>query len=407
MKETECYRANWVFPTHSKPIADGFVKIHGGRFVEIGRGRPSGAVDLGSVALTAGFVNAHTHLDLSLAPRAAEPPPSFVEWLESIVDYRSRSGGEQVSAIAAGIDELLRTGTTVVGDIATTDYSEPSLEEAGLWGVVYREVIGLKRERNEPLLQWATQAVQSRKSREAVRTGVSPHAPYSTSLQAYLQIGGLTASTPVATHWLESPEEIEFVRDGSGPMRNFLERLHAFSSDWSPPGGQLYEYLTGNIEWILVHCNYLDEDDFDALERLALHRELAGVVYCPRTHAWFGHIKHPWRELQRRNIPVALGTDSRATAPDLCVFSDARHLFAHEPGVDPSVLLEMLTSTGADVVGLGDQCGQLRVGRRADLAAVAIPDRPTTNPYELLFDSESYPAGTMLNGFWVYEPLMD
>lgn len=407
MRETDCYRAKWIFPTHSAPISDGYVTIQGGRIIEIGRGSRRDAIDLGNVALTAGFVNAHTHLDLSLTPRPEEPPPNFVDWLATIVEYRRESSGEAVSAIAAGIDELLQTGTTVVGDIATTDFSEPCLDEAGLWGIVYREVIGLNRHRYEPLLQWAFQAAEHRKNREAVRTGVSPHAPYSTSRQAYLQISELERSTPVATHWMESAEEVEFLHDGGGPMRDFLERLNALNPDWTPPSRIVPEYLGGNVHWILVHCNYVSDADLDVLEKLSEQQSLAGIVYCPRTHAWFGHEKHPWRELRERNIPVVLGTDSRATAPDLCVFSEAKFLFDHDLNADPGVLLDMLTTTGADVVGLGEHCGQLRVGRRADLAAIAIPDRKTTNPYELLFDQTSRPVGTMLNGYWVYEPLID
>lgn len=403
MSETACYRARWIFPTHSDPIEGGFVTIRRGRVVEIGSHSQGQVLDLGNVALTAGFCNPHTHLDLSLAPRAENAPALFTDWLNTIVGYRRNSADETISAIAAGIDEILQTGTTLIGDIATTDMSEPSMEEAGLAGTVFREVIGLKRDRYEPLFQLACQAVEHRGPNEEVRSGVSPHAPYSTARETFIKTGELARGTPVATHWLESPEEVEFLRTGNGPMREFLERLNAWTPDWMVPSHLAQDYLGGNVRWILIHANYLTNEEIVEIQQLVEAHRVAGVIYCPRTHAWFGHEPHPWWELCKHHIPVALGTDSRATAPDLSVFSEAQFVFAHDNRAEPKQLLDMVTVVGADMLGFGDEFGRLQVGSRADLAAIAIPESGSNNPYELLFGPASRPIGTMLNGFWIHD----
>ena len=41
------------------------------------------------------------------------------------------------------------------------------------------------------------------------------------------------------------------------------------------------------------------------------------VVDRPRTHAWFGHARYPLEKLLAAGAIVALGTDSRASSPDL------------------------------------------------------------------------------------------
>ena len=53
----------------------------------------------------------------------------------------------------------------------------------------------------------------------------------------------------------------------------------------------------------------------------------SSIVYCPRTHAAFGHPPHPFRDFLARGVRVALGTDSLASNPDLDLLAEAR--FVH------------------------------------------------------------------------------
>src|SRR5213079_2478765 len=70
------------------------------------------------------------------------------------------------------------------------------------------------------------------------------------------------------------------------------------------------------LRQLIVHGNYLPSS-----APLPSYRTL---VYCPRTHAAFGHPPHPFREFLARGKRVALGTDSLASNPDLSVLAEAR-----------------------------------------------------------------------------------
>ena len=94
--------ARYVFPVEGPPIADGRLTIEDGRIAWVGPARERAAdLDLGNVAITPGFVNAHTHLELSaLEPdgrRASERP-------------RTRWPGSAASSSSDGAapDETLR-----------------------------------------------------------------------------------------------------------------------------------------------------------------------------------------------------------------------------------------------------------------------------------------------------------
>ncbi len=70
--------ARYIFPVEGLPIENGRLTILEGRIDWIGSARERRAdLDLGDVAITPGFVNAHTHLDLSaLGERGLAPGSS-------------------------------------------------------------------------------------------------------------------------------------------------------------------------------------------------------------------------------------------------------------------------------------------------------------------------------------------
>ena len=104
----------------SPPLADGIITIAGERIVSVEpRGRQAVAEDLGEVAILPGFVNAHTHLDLSGLRGRCPPSDDFTGWLRQVIAHRRGTTPEQIETdIRAGLAESLRHGTTLLGDIS-------------------------------------------------------------------------------------------------------------------------------------------------------------------------------------------------------------------------------------------------------------------------------------------------
>ena len=136
---------------------------------------------------------------------------------------------------------------------------------------------------------------------------------------------------------------------------------------------------------LVIHGNYLDDEE---LGFLAEHSQSMAVVYCPRTHAYFGHDRYPLEKMLAAGVSVALGTDSRASSPDLSVLSEMRFLAAEHPAIPPSTVLRLATLSGAKALGCAATTGSLEEGKVADLALVSLPDQDAADPHELLFNSE-------------------
>jgi aminodeoxyfutalosine deaminase len=111
------------------------------------------------------------------------------------------------------------------------------------------------------------------------------------------------------------------------------------------------------------------------------------VVYCPRTHAYFGHPRYPLTSLVAAGARVALGTDSRASNPDLEMLKELRFAAAKHPEVAPAELLKMATIHGAEALGLDQGIGSLHVGKRAEYVTIPLPPGRSADPYSWMWQS--------------------
>jgi cytosine/adenosine deaminase-related metal-dependent hydrolase len=388
-------KARYVFPVAAPPIEDGAVIIDGERIFAVG---PAGVVltptleveNLGNAAIVPGFVNAHTHLEFSdLAAPLGEPGMAFPQWIRAVVARRQATApelGEQrkSEAVAGGLRESLSAGTTLLGEIATPPLHWDHYRDSPLGGVAFLESLGFSDERVAAALTRSIELIGGHRRISAWQRGLSPHAPYSTHWQIVAAAGGPWLS---AMHLAESREELQLLQSHSGPFRELLDDLGIWRNDALPSGPGVMWYLqqlARSPHALVVHGNYLGDEE---IQYIAQHNESMSVVYCPRTHAYFKHDAYPLAKLLGAGVNVALGTDSRASNPDLSLLAEMRHVARHHD-VPLDEVLQMGTLRGARALGFEHQVGSLSPRKRADLAVVALPDRDARDPHELLFDSE-------------------
>jgi cytosine/adenosine deaminase-related metal-dependent hydrolase len=218
--------------------------------------------------------------------------------------------------------------------------------------------------------------------------GVSPHATYTVSfelLEAACRWAG-RVHAPLAFHFAESPEERELLESGHGPFEDLLRGANVWR-EGQFGHRQPIEYLrplTRCARVALIHGNYLREAE---RQFLADHRQRISVVYCPRTHEYFGHEPYPLNDYLEQGISVAIGTDSRASSPNLSLLEEILAARRLHPEVAPDKLLEMVTTRAAEAIGLGE-CGSLQIGKPCEFVEIPV-DRKIADPYEALFDGIS------------------
>jgi cytosine/adenosine deaminase-related metal-dependent hydrolase len=391
--------ARWIFPVSGPPIADGILTIAGDRILSVEpRGGRSADTDLGDVAILPGFVNAHTHLDLSGLRGKCPPCADFAAWLRQVIVHRCSMTPQQIEAdVRAGLAESLRYGTTLLGDISGDGGSWDVLANAPLRAVVFREMLGLPEARATGAWERLDRWLESRIPTRTCRPGVSPHAPYSVRFSLF--VAASTRGVPVAVHLAETAAEQELLLFHRGEFVAFLRDLDVWAPDGLAENTQhVLNLLDGLSPTLLVHCNYLSPS-------ASIPRNCT-IIYCPRTHSAFGHPPHPFRHFLQRGIRVALGTDSLASNPDLSILAEMRHVYRLHPDVPGDVLLRMATLWGAEALGWAEETGSLEAGKSADLVVVPLEMKAKNEAYQRLLESDLSVERVLCRGQWI-EPHTD
>ncbi len=409
--------ADWVVTMAGPPIRCGRVVIESGRIAAVGpadevalRGKH---LPLGQSILLPGLVNAHCHLELS-AYHGALAASDLWSWLESLVRLRLKpdAAAREQAAVPAAVQSMVEAGTTCVGDISRAAWLPEFLTRSRLRKVCYIEMISgaLLPPADVEQLRQRLDVLPS--DDPLLVKAISPHSPYTVIAQDLRSCGDLAmrAAMPLAFHLAETPEEVEWLRGGTGPVQQWHARLFRDPPRSPRAGPTRYALDTGL--WhapatALIHMNYAD-DWLDLFTVPASRRP--AVVYCPRSHAYFGHQAHPYRAMLDAGLAVAIGTDSAAshgldeTRP-LSVLDELRWLHARHPDVPAKTLLEMGTVHAAGALGLSDRIGSLAAGRQADLVAFAVESPRIADPLEAVLEGTHQPSLVCLAGEILTPPL--
>jgi len=380
--------ADWVVPVEGDPLRDAAVAIaDDGTIAAVGA-----ADDLGrgehfeGCVILPGLVNCHSHLEYAMYAGFGDGLP-FSSWIGLHVARKSLLELDDMRAIAAeGAYQSLRSGVTTVGDCSFAGAAAEAAALSGLRAVVYLEVFGRDpsalarfhelRERVEPSLS------------DRVRLGVSPHAPYTCTLELYEACAAL--GLPMATHLAESVSERLYLLDGSGDWSSFADLLVP------PPGTTGIRLLSEagllGPRLMAAHCVDADAEEIGLLARAGV-----GVAHCPRSNGFLGCGTAPLEELLAAGVAVGIATDSPASAPSFDLFEELRTAIvvararARRPDALPAArALELATLGAARVLGMEDEVGSLVPGKHADLTVISLAGSP--------FDPVEDPAAAVVLG---------
>jgi len=380
--------APWVLPggvagEAIAPIRGGAIALDGDTVVALG---PRAEVEaahgrgerLDAVVLPA-LVNAHLHLELSHLKGGVAGGEGLPSWIQLLLSTRPQSHPDQAAqAMAMAAEDLVRAGVAAVGDVSNTLASLAPLARAGLCGTVFHEVFGFLPARFE------AHAAAAREARARVgrpppgwRVVESPHAVYSTHRDA---LAALLRAGPGSLHLAEDPAERTFCRDGGGAFGRMHHALRADVEALRLRGRSAVAAVAPLLasHHLLVHCVDLDDEDVALLTASG-----ATVVLCPRSNHFITGALPRLGALLSAGVPLAIGTDSLASAPSLAPLAELALLHRELPAV-PAARLLPLAWNGAAVGA--PHVGRLSPGRAPGVLAAPLAGAAIADPLEFLLD---------------------
>lgn len=314
--------------------------------------------------LMPGFVNAHTHVAMTLMRGYGEEMP-LQSWLfDRIFPFEDKLSADAVYwGSLLGMAEMLSTGTVSFTDMYYfCEETAKAALECGVKANIGRGIScfdASKKLKDLPAYAELLELIPAYHGADdgRVRIDVAPHAEYTTRpdiLQDAAALAG-TYDLRMQIHVSETQSEhLECVgRHGLTPT-SLLEKT-----------GVLDHPLT------IAHGVWLTDADMDLLQTYG-----ATIAHCAKSNMKLGSGIAQTEKWLRKGVSVAIGTDSAASNNTLDMLDEMRvaGLVAKGVACDPTVFSAeqvLYCGTRAGALSQGrDDCGDVAVGYRADLVVM-------------------------------------
>ncbi|UWQ08384.1 8-oxoguanine deaminase [Aliiroseovarius crassostreae] len=355
------------------------IRIGQGVITDIGKDLDrSGELVLAENALvTPGLVNTHHHLYQTLTRAVPGGQDALLfGWLQTLYPIWARFGPEEMRISAmAGLAELALSGCSLSSDHlylypngSRLDDTIEAAQEVGLRFHPTRGAMSIGEsdgglppdqlvEREDVILKDCIRVIDrfhDASDGAMIRVGVAPCSPFSVSRELMRDAAVLARDRQVMmhTHLAENDEDIAYskARFGCRP-------------------GQYAEELgwVGEDVWH-AHCVKLDGQEIDLFARTR-----TGIAHCPCSNCRLGSGIAPVRQMLDAGAKLGLGVDGSASNDRGNLLDEARQAMLMQRAVrgadqmSAREVLRLATRGGAEVLGRHD-CGQIAIGKRADIA---------------------------------------
>ena len=323
-------------------------------------------IDCKGKILLPGFVNAHTHVPMTLLRGLADDMRLDV-WLMGYMmpverEFVSRDFVRLGTQLACA--EMIRSGITSFADMYYFEEEvAKATAEVGMRAVCSQTVLKFPTpdaQFFEESLEMARDFISRWKDHDLIVPSVAPHAPYTCTPEILKATAALAVEfdVPLHTHLAETASEVENMRrENRMPVIPYVKKQNLFDA-----------------KVLAAHCVHVDDGEMHTL----LHAN-AGVAHNPSSNMKLSSGVAPVKRMLDIGLNVGIGTDGPASNNDLDMFEEMRLTSFLQKGFsgDPTTLparttLLMATRLGAQALHIGNLTGSLERGKRADLILIDL-----------------------------------
>ncbi len=317
----------------------------------------------GNLLSLPGFVNAHTHIAMTLFRGMSEELP-LKEWLETkIWPAEAKLNGEMVYwGTMLGIAELFSNGVSCFGDMYffMDDVAKAVVETKARASLSRGLIASIEGDSDKRLKEGLTLADNWHGYEGRITVYLGPHAPYTcdpTFLRKVVDVA-LEYGLGVHIHWLETKWEVDYIK-------NKLRK---------DPVDLIFEIGFDKVKNVIfAHGVYFPRD---RLKDIALSNFF--VVHNPSSNMKLASGFAPVSFMIENGVNVALGTDGAASNDRLDMLWEMRlaALISKGYNLDPVSLkapdvIKMATVNGARALGF-EKLGLIKEGWQADIVLINL-----------------------------------
>ncbi len=321
-----------------------------------------------------GLINSHVHMEFSSNTTSLKYG-NFITWLNSVIKERENISLKSTSKLMSNkLNFMKQTGTTSIGAISSYSYDLQACKNSPINTVFFVEAIGSKADMIDTLFsdfKARLKEVQSYKS-DSFIPAIAIHSPYSVHpflIRECLNIAK-KENLAVSSHFLESPEEYEWLHNNKGSFLTFFKNLFGQNKAISKPLEFLNQFK--NIKNLsFTHCVEASKNDLKQIKDLN-----ATVIHCPTSNRLLNNTKLNIKNLKNCDLNFSIGTDGLSSNNSLSMFDELRNALMIHDNINPNdlsnTLLKAATKNSAITLGLNK--GELSHNKDADFICITLPN---------------------------------
>jgi cytosine/adenosine deaminase-related metal-dependent hydrolase len=329
-----------------------------------------------------GFVNCHSHIELSDMKGAVERGRGLGNFIAEIREKRNPSREEALKSIMHADRDLYRTGTSALADICNTSLSFDIKEKSPVNYINFLEVFGIDPSKASKRMG---EIIALKKEADAFTAPsyIVPHSVYSISKTLFEELSVIIKDNGITSiHFLESAQEKALLEHLDGELMSSYLRMGISKETVKESGtNHLYafeNYLPRKGNLILVHNTFADSDIISRIQ----DRPDVYWCLCPNSNIYIENSLPPVADLLSKSATIVLGTDSLASNNSLNLLEELKTLQKHFPAIELPELITWATRNGALALKLSE-LGTIERGKtpglvlieNCDLAGLKLTER--------------------------------
>lgn len=376
------FTSDYIFPIVAGPIRDGYVMTDDeGYVLKMGAARELNPPALSVAeyfpgAIVPGFVNTHSHIELSHLKGAfskGSGMSGFINQINSLRDSVDKSG--RINAIETEMRGLYRQGVSAMADISNCNESFECKSHSPIYTRTFLEVFGTDPKEADMIVEGALELCREAEEMD-LDAAPTPHSCYTMSPELLMaaSVAGIKSGY-LSYHSQESRQEEDLIRYGTGELaENYKGRGLP-----TPPvtGTSALVYFIDNLKKVmrapirghvlLVHNVAIDEESIDyALEWL----KSPYFAVCPLSNIFIHNQLPPLELMRRKGLKITVGTDSLSSNDLLSMVAEMKCIQDHFPEIPFDEILKWATRNGAEFLGKEELLGSFEAGKKPGIVNI-------------------------------------
>jgi aminodeoxyfutalosine deaminase len=367
----KCFSAQYILTNSGPPLKRAVITTDDdGTIVSIkktnGNLEESQSVSFYNGIIIPGFVNCHSHLELSHMKDLIPENKGLGDFIEQIRSKRIAEPDYIKEKSIIADKDIYKEGIQICADICNTADTFEIKKKSRIKYINLIEVFGIDPEKYRNRIN-EINIVEEASEKAGLPYYPVPHSVYSVSIPLFRALKEKSINNRITSiHFMETKGEEIFLRDHSGTLVESYRTTGLLPDNLQTPlshSDAILNEVTRSGNLILVHNTFAD--------RITISEVMArGNTYWCLCHASNIYIEGriPSVEMMiSMGCEIVIGTDSLASNKKLSLLSELKILQEHIPSLGIEELVRWSTINGARALGEEEDYGKIEPGMKPGL----------------------------------------